>query len=198
MVASHLSGTVTGLAPILYIVQFHGDESLGQFNLVTMTIFLPASLIGTAIGQVYYQRAAKLWAEGLPFDALWRQTALHLLLIGAPVYLLIALLSPWAYPLLFGAQWTAAGELAPWMAIPAFCAFLSTPLERSCLVTGRWKYQMAWHGLRALTTLGLVAVSAHLGLEFVRFLQLLVVQMSAMYMIDLAMEHRFSRLQPNA
>lgn len=198
MVMSHLSGTVTGLAPILYIAAAHGDSTLGQFNLVSMTIFLPASLIGSAIGQVFYQRAAKQWADGQGFEALWRQTASRLALIGTPVYLGIAVLSPWAYPLLFGAQWTEAGQLAPWMALPALCAFISTPLERSCLVTGRWKYQMAWHGMRAVTTLAVVGVASLLGFGFHAFLQLLVVQMSALYLVDLAMEHRFSRLQPHA
>ena len=144
-----------------------------------------------------YQRAAKQWADGQGFEALWRQTASRLALIGTPIYLGIAVLSPWAYPLLFGAQWTEAGRLAPWMALPALCAFISTPLERSCLVTGRWKYQMAWHGMRAVTTLAIVGLASRLGLGFHAFLQLLVLQMSALYLIDLAMEHRFSRLRPS-
>ncbi|MFG6468716.1 lipopolysaccharide biosynthesis protein [Roseateles sp. BYS87W] len=196
MVMSHLSGTVTGMAPILFISAAYGDSQLGQFNLVAMTIFLPASLIGTAIGQVFYQRAAKQWADGEGFAPLWRQTASRLTLIGVPVYAAIAILSPWAYPFLFGAQWEPAGALAPWMALPALCAFVSTPLERSCLVTGRWKYQMGWHGARAVTTLAVVGIAHHLQLPLPTFMELLVVQMATLYLIDLGMEYRFAHLRP--
>ncbi len=198
MLVAHLMGTITGLAPILFVGAAYGSELLGQFSLVTMTIFLPASLIGSAIGSVFYQRAAHSWSHGEPFAELWRQTLLKLALIGVPVYGLVALLSPWLYPALFGANWEAAGRFAPWMSLAALCAFVSTPLERACLITGQLRYQALWHAARAVTTVLVVAAALALDWRFETFLAALVLQMSALYVFDAVMEGRFARLRPPA
>ena len=63
LVGSHLMATVTGAAPLLYISHAYGSNPLGQFALVMSTIFLPASLLGAASCQVYYQRAAADWSR---------------------------------------------------------------------------------------------------------------------------------------
>lgn len=198
MLVSHLMGTVTGLAPILYVGYAYGSSVLGQYSLVTMTIFLPASLIGNAIGQVFYQRAAQYWAQGESFEPLWKQTFLRLAVIGVPLHALVALTSPWLYPAIFGANWADAGQYAVLISIAACCAFVCTPMERSCLIVGRWRYQALWHAARALTTLLVVATAHVLHLSFKAFLLTLVWQMSTLYLADLFMERRFSMMRPAA
>lgn len=197
MVAALLTGTVTGLSPILFMAATYPADTLGQFNLVSLTIFLPASLIGNAIGQVFYQQAARQWSAGEGFRPLFAATARKLMAIGLPLYTLIALLSPWAYGWIFGEAWLAAGTVAQWMAIPAACAFISTPMERTCLITGRWRYQIAWHSARAVTTLLVVGLASYWGWDFASFIKALVLQMSALYLFDFGMEYRFARLQPS-
>jgi teichuronic acid exporter len=196
MLVSHLMGTITGLAPILYVGYAYGNAVLGQYSLVTMTIFLPASLIGNAIGQVFYQRAAQQWGQGQCFAPLWTQTFTRLALIGAPIHALVALASPWLYPAVFGANWADAGQYAVLISIAAFCAFVCTPMERSCLIVGRWRYQALWHAARAVTTLVVVAAAHLLHLDFKGFLLALVCQMSTLYLADIFMEWRFSLMRP--
>lgn len=196
MVAALLTGTVTGLTPILFMAAHYAAHDLGQFNLVSLTIFLPASLIGNAIGQVFYQQAARHWAGGNGFAQLFTATTRKLIIIGLPLYGGIALLSPWAYGAIFGSAWVPAGNVAQWMAIPAACAFISTPMERACLITGRWRYQIAWHSARAITTVLMVSLAWYGGWTFNTFIMALAMQMSALYLFDLGMEYRFSKLRP--
>ncbi len=196
MLVSHLLGTVTGLAPVLYIGVMYGTEVLGQYSLVVATIFLPSGLIGTAIGQVFYQRAALTWAQGQSFALLWQQTFLKLVAIGAPIHLLVALLSPLLYPLVFGDKWAAAGHYAALMSVGAFFSFVSAPMDRSSLIVGRWRYLIYWHAARASTTL-LLLLGAHLALlTFDIFLMLLVAQMSILYLVDLVAERCYSKILP--
>jgi O-antigen/teichoic acid export membrane protein len=196
LVFSHLMLTLTGLIPSVFIARAYGSFVLGQFALVISTIFLPASLLGAAIGQVYYQRAAARWSEGQDFSALWLITARKLLRIGAPIYLVVALLSPWAYPLIFGAEWQLAGQFAPYLAVSAFFSFLSGPLDRSCLIVGAWRYIPLWHLSRTLTTAAVVGL-AWLGQWSPQaFLLALTVQTTALYLVDLYAERRFARLTP--
>ncbi|KQV86545.1 lipopolysaccharide biosynthesis protein [Pelomonas sp. Root1237] len=196
MFGSHLLGTVTGLVTILFIGQFYGSIDLGQYSLVAATIFLPAGLIGSAIGQVYYQRAAALWSRGESFAPLWRQTFARLSAIGVLAYALIALLSPWAYPFIFGDAWEAAGRYAVWMSIAAFFSFVSAPMDRSSLVVGRLHYLPIWHAARALTTLCALALAWRCALSFDAFMALHAAQMSVLYVVDLLAERSFARLCP--
>lgn len=184
MVVSHLLLSCTAIIPSLFIARVYGNESLGQFALVSSTIYLPSGLIGSAIGQVYYQRAAERWSVGKGFFDLWRATAKKLIFVGIPIYTIVALISPWIYPFLFGDLWADAGRYASLMAIGAFFSFATSPLDRGCLVVGAWWYVLGWHVSRALTT-GLVAWLAWIyGWDIFLFLIALVLQMSLMYIID--------------
>jgi O-antigen/teichoic acid export membrane protein len=195
---SGLMLTLTGLIPSILISHAYGSQTLGQFALVVSTNFLPSSLLGAAIGQVYYQRAASRWSEGNDFIDLWRITVRKLLAIGLPVYGAMALLSPWLYPLVFGRAWAEAGIFASILSVAAFFAFLSGPLDRSCLIVSAWRYIPAWHVARTVTTalVAGVAVLAHLSPR--TFLILLSLQMTLMYAIDLFAERHFAAMKPAA
>ena len=184
----------TAIVPSLFIAREFGTPSLGQFAMAASTICFPTVLIGNAIGQVYYQRAAQLWAVGDNFASLWRITAKRLIFIGLPIYATLVFLSPWLYPIVFGASWVQAGEFASLLSISAFFSFITSPLDRACLVVHAWKYIPAWHAARLLTT-GLVAwLSWFIGWAIEEFLQALVLQMSILYLIDYVIQCRFASL----
>ena len=192
VVASHLLMSCTAIIPSVFIVRAYGTESLGQFALAASTIYLPSGLIGNAIGQVYYQRAAESWAAGRSFADLWRSTAKRLVLVGLPIYATLALVSPWVYPFVFGPVWVDAGVYAAAMAVSAFFSFISTPLDRGCLVVGAWLYIPIWHAARALST-ALVAWLAWFNSWNIHvFVVVLVAQMSILFLIDYWAEYRFA------
>lgn len=192
LVFSALLSTCTGAIPAIYIAHAYGGSVLGQFALVTSTIYLPAGLIGTAIGQVYYQRAAECHANNKSFFDLWSNTAKRLIGFGVPVYISVAVVSTWAYPFVFGGAWADAGKYGAWMAIAAFFSFISGPLDRTSLVVGVWWYLPIWHIARFITTGGVVFASWLYTWSFDGFLILLVVQIASMYLIDFFAERRFA------
>ncbi len=192
LVCSHIMLAVTGGIPVFFIAKTFGNEVLGQYSLVISTLYLPTSLIGNAIGQVYYQRAASRFSQGNNFVDIWRSTAKRLVFVGIPLYLAVMLISPWAYPIVFGQAWQDAGHYAAILSIAGFFSFITTPLDRACLVVNAWRYVLFWHSVRALST-GLVtwaAILNHWG--FYNYLEMLVAQMSIMYLLDFFAEWRFS------
>lgn len=188
---------ISGAAPLVYMAKAYGNDSLGQFVLVVSTLYLPSSFLGNAVGQVYYQRAAQLHANGQPFYDLWRKTAWQLARIGAPLYLTIAILSPWAYPLIFGDQWHTAGEYASLMAIAAGMAFMTSPLDRTSLVVQAWWYQIAWNLARLLTVFSAIWISEKFGLDDRQYLSTLIFQMSSLYLIDWFASRQFAQPKPH-
>jgi teichuronic acid exporter len=192
-VTSHVLSTSAFAIPQIAIAQLYGAEVLGQFALVMATIFLPSGLLGTAIGQVYYQRAAREWAEGRTFFTLWRDMVRKLLLIGTPVYLVGALLSGVAYPFVFGDQWHLAGEFGAWMAIAAFVTFVSAPMDRTCLIVGAASYSMLWGLYRLISAVLMIWLASAFELSPTGFVQAFVAQMCVALGIDLWMSRMFSQ-----
>ena len=192
LVVSHIMLTLTTSIPLFLIVKMYGNETLGNFTLVVSTLYLPTSLVGNAIGQVYYQRAAKCRSNGQNFNDLWQSTAKHLLVIGTPLYGAIGFLAPLMYPIIFGKAWIVAGEYASLLSIGAFFSFVTSPLDKASLVVNAWWYLPCWHTTRALTT-GLVAwLTWNNQWSSDVFLNLLIIQMTFMYLIDYYAEWRFS------
>jgi O-antigen/teichoic acid export membrane protein len=185
-VVSHLLQNTGGLIPILCVTWQFGAAKLGQFALVNSTIALPASLIGASIGKVYYQRASASWARGESIKELWVSTFSRLLIMGVPLFAGIAALSPWAYPFVFGADWKLAGTIAVFMAVPSALSFLSSPLDRGAIIAGASRYILVWNTGRVVGACAVALLSLSMDLSFLAFVGLHCVQMTIVYLTDLA------------
>lgn len=193
LVASGLLTTYSTAAPIVAISHMYGQEALGHLALVTMTLYLPSGLIGAAIGQVYYQRAAAAWSSNQDIHALWKTTTKKLIHLGTPLYILAALLAPTAYPIVFGSAWIQAGEIAIWMSLPACISLISSPTDRTCLIVGAWWYPITWHAFRALSASLLIYLAQAYEWSFQIFVIALAVQLTSSYLVDLLAEFNFSK-----
>lgn len=189
---SNLISLFSGMAPMIFIADRYGASALGQYGLVVSTLYLPSTLLGQAIGQVYYQRACRLHSDGQTFKTLLVSTSRNLAKFSLPLYGVIAIVSPLAYPLFFGAEWDDAGEMARWLCIAAAAGFLSTPLDRSSLIVGAWWYLTTWHALRAAMTAGCLIVTTALAWPLESFVLLLSLQNALAYCIDWVASYLFA------
>ncbi len=186
----------TAAIPAVFIARAYGAATLGQYALAAMVVCLPSTLLGNAVGSVFYQRAAERWAQGASFADIWGSTARKLLLIGFPLYGAAILLLPWLFPFVFGEVWRPAGYYGAVLAISSFFNFISNPMEKACLVVRAWWYVSLWHAARAATT-GMVtglALFFRWGIDL--FIAVLVIQQVLLYLVDYFAEWRFSRRQP--
>ncbi len=187
MVLSNTILTISGLMPILFVGRCYGVDVLGQFSLVMATIFLPSGLIGAAVGNVFYQRAAIFWDNrnfcGL--KDLWKDTVFKLFIVGVPIYLFIYLVSPWAYVVFFGDQWIQAGKIAEVMSLAAFFSFLAGPLDRMSLVLGVGYYLPLIHFLRLLVTFLIILGSYLHSFSIADFILFFSIGMCFLYIIDI-------------
>jgi O-antigen/teichoic acid export membrane protein len=196
LVLSHGLLACTVAIPSVFIARTYGSETLGQYALSYFVVCFPSALLGGAIGNVYYQRASERWVQGFNFADIWRSTAQKLLLIGLPLYGAAILITSWLFPLLFGNVWGPAGYYAAILAISAFFSFATSPMSWACLVVGAWWYVPLWHAARTLTT-GIVAGMALLyQWNMDVFISVLVIQQTALYLIDYWAEWRFAHRQP--
>jgi hypothetical protein len=188
----------TAAIPAVFIAHAYGSATLGQYALATMVVCLPSTLLGNAIGSVFYQRAAERWAQGSDFSAIWGSTARKLLLVGLPLYGAAVLTLPRLLPLLFGKVWSPAGYYGAILAISSFFNFISSPMEKACLVVRAWWYIPLWHAARAATTGMVVGLAFFYHWDMDVFIAVLAVQQILLYLIDFLAEWRFAQRRPPA
>ena len=196
LVLSHALLACTVAIPSVFIARTYGSETLGQYALAYIVVCFPSALFGGAIGNVYYQRASERWAQGFSFGDIWRSTAKNLLLTGLPFYGAAFLTMSWLLPLLFGNVWGPAGYYGAILAISAFFSFTTSPMGWACVVVGAWWYLPLWHAARTVTTCMVAGMALFFQWDIDRFITALVIQQTALYLIDCWVEWRFAHRQP--
>ncbi|WP_415890271.1 lipopolysaccharide biosynthesis protein [Neptuniibacter sp. SY11_33] len=193
LIVSHGLLAITSMAPLWYMANEWGNDYVGYFSLVLATLALPTRLLGNAVGQVFYQRAASSFAQNNSFNQLMIKNFKLLFLIALPGFSVVFFFGGYLYPLIFGESWSAAGIVAQYYVFAAALSFLSVPFDRSGLIVNAWWYGPSWHVLRVITTLLVIYISDLFALSFYDFLLLLTIQAAVMYVIDLAASFIFSR-----
>lgn len=126
--------------PVLMIAAFSGVEA-GQMFLAMQVMAAPLALIGASVGQVYASRAG----EQLRNSTLHRFTLTmmkRLFLIGAVPLTVAALLSPFLFTLVFGAEWQRAGVIMAWIAPWMLAQLVVSPVSMALHVVGAQRIAM--------------------------------------------------------
>lgn len=137
-----LLGVFTLQLPVFLITAWHGVAMAGQFSMSWRLMSTPASLIGAAIGQVYYQRFAAAWPDVRAARHLTLRTWKTLALMGALPTLLVLLLGSEIFVLVLGARWAEAGHIASLLAPLMYVSFIFSSTSTNAIVLGKQRFCM--------------------------------------------------------
>ena len=150
----------TSAIPML--IASYSVASLGQFNMAWMALQAPVALIAGALSQVYLPRLSDT-----PVGEMTRVVCrVGAMALGAsiPVFALIAGISPWLFPFVFGGRWEEAGyfarSLAPWLALTV----ATSPLSNVFVATYHQRRMLAFACVYCAAPLAWLAVSPY-GIE---------------------------------
>lgn len=137
--------------PILMLVSLFGPASAGFYTLGRSILGLPSSLIGAAIGNVFYPHITKAANDGQAIYPLIKKATLVLFFIGCIPFGIIMIFGPLLFTLVFGTEWTAAGEYSRWLAIWLLVGFTNNPSIKAIPIIKAQGLQLVW----TIITLGL-------------------------------------------
>ncbi len=124
---------------IFVIITYFGDSMLGLYAFTIRLMKLPLGMIGTSVGQVFYQRAAEIVNHEASLYELTIKTLKRLIIISLPIFVLVGIFSGMVFEFVFGKDWVTAGYLAqifaPWM----FFHFINSPLSQIPLIINKQK-----------------------------------------------------------
>lgn len=159
---SGLLNTISWQLPTFLLSFFFSSTVVGYYALGFRVLQLPMSLVGQAIGQVFFQRATEAKAQG-DLAPLVEGAFRCLVMIGLFPMLMIAVIGKGMSVVVFGANWAEAGVYMQILAIWAFFWFTSSPLSILFSVLEKQEFGLKLNGVLFLTRLGSLSLGGYLG-----------------------------------
>ncbi|HDR7553124.1 TPA: oligosaccharide flippase family protein [Bacillus mobilis] len=135
---------------------YYGNMVLGYYAFTWRVLKAPLSIIGTAISQVYVQRANEYYQQGLNVTSLLMSIIKKLTMLALPIFLIIFIWGEELFRIVFGAEWGETGKIAelltPWL----FLNFIASPIAQTYVIFNRQKKALVFAIFQ--TTLFLVSV----------------------------------------
>lgn len=125
------SGVLNSLSaqlPIVMLSALFTQDAVGHYSLSHRVIQLPMTLVGTAIAQVFFQRASEARHEG-NLHVIVQGTFRRLVSLGLFPLLTIGLIGEEAFVVVFGAAWAEAGVYAQIVSLWRFFVFIGSPMS---------------------------------------------------------------------
>lgn len=124
---------------VFLLSYFYFKEKVGLHSRTLRLLFAPSSMIGSAVGQVFYQKASETYQNGGDLRGLLIKVLKTMALIAFPVFLTVALFGDDLFAWFLGEPYRMAGAygryLAPWL----FFNFITMPVSQIPLIVSKQK-----------------------------------------------------------
>lgn len=127
---SSIANTISPQVPAFLLAYFYSTSVVGHFSLANQVVNLPMGIVGSAIGQVFFQRVSEVKNGNGDGDmkTIVGEVYNKLISIGLFPMILLIILGEQIFTFAFGDDWDVAGTyvkiLVPWI----FLVFLSSPI----------------------------------------------------------------------
>jgi O-antigen/teichoic acid export membrane protein len=188
--------TVTSQIPVLMIKHNFGIATLGQYSQSERMAGLPARVLGSAIADVFRQRASADFARDGNCRALWLSTLRLLVVVAIPPATALLIYGPSLFRLVLGVQWVTAGEYAQLLAILFFFRFLSGTLSQSIYIAERQRFDALWQVALAMAVFASFMLGIQTNSIYIALLGYTMAY-SALYIIYLGYAYRCACGRPS-
>jgi len=161
--------------PVFALNGFFASSMAGFYNIAEKVLGKPIGMTGSAVGKVFFQKAARLQQDAPEqLRDFFLQNLKNLALLIVPVSILVMLLSPTLFPIIFGSKWAISGIYAKWL-MPFFAVtFLKAPLSSIIDIKNKLKENLLFEiGFMIISILsfwiGIQNQSALLGIQLFSF-----------------------------
>jgi O-antigen/teichoic acid export membrane protein len=179
-----LANTLSQHGLQILISTVYGTTVLGWYALVQRVLVMPSTLVGQAVGRVYFQSAKEEKQTRRCAERTFRSTLLRLVAVAflfVPFYFVAEEL----FAFVFGEAWRKAGHYAE-ILTPFFAVrFVSSPLAVTLSLFERQEAGLVINTVLALISIGTIATAAWAHWDAERFLYLLSSVMTAAYAVFL-------------
>jgi len=164
-VPESLANTAGSEVPVLLIASAAIGPEAGYLMLALRVMGMPMALVGSSVSQVFFAESASRHRDGRLAEFTY-STMRQLLFAGAPVVILAALLSPMAFPMVFGLGWERAGTLMTWLAPAMLLQFVASPVSLVLHTIGQLRLALLLQVIGSVIRVGVVYLASRVAPEY--------------------------------
>jgi O-antigen/teichoic acid export membrane protein len=198
MIPGQLANIISSQTPVILLGIIYGPSYAGFYALTERVLLSPSSIIGTAVGDIYRQRAALAYQATGNCRVLFLKTLLLLTLTSCIPLLVILIAGPWIFATIFGAYWHESGEIAQLMAFMFFFQMISSPLSQTVLFAQMQSHDMVWQFARLILAICSMLIGSIIWNDYRASLGLYATAFSILYVIHSLMQYRAACGNKNA
>ena len=144
MIPDQLMNNLSGSLHIFIIGPIFGTEQVGYLALLFSALYLPVTIISTSIKDVFRQKAYEQYRSNGNCRTLLLSTLIKLCIISLPFFLVLFFISPWLFPVVFGAEWSVVGIYAQIMIPMYYANLISMSFSGVLIFTRKIKVSLYW------------------------------------------------------
>ncbi|MGE4511693.1 MAG: lipopolysaccharide biosynthesis protein [Sulfurimonadaceae bacterium] len=181
----------------ILISAFFGITTLGFYSLVYRVLGIPTTLIGSSIGQVFFQQASHVKHSNKNVMNIFVSTLKKLIILSMLLYIPLFFVVSDVFTLVFGEKWSIAGEYAQLLLPFLMIKFIVSPLTAINQIYLKNKNVMIWQfGLIGIY-MSILFFGNMLQLEFITVLILFSTVISSYYIFHLFLLHSYIKKEQN-
>jgi len=167
MMPDQLINTAGGTIHVPFIGAAFGSSELGFVSLTFSALYLPVTVVATAIKDVFRQRAAVDHQLTGSCRAIYLRLLLPVTAMGVVGFGLLYWWSPWLFTFMFGSGWAPVGEYARILIPMFFMNFVSMSMGGVLVITRRLGVSLGWQ----VANLGITLVALTTGIAYFRSIE---------------------------
>jgi len=157
-----LLNNISWQLPAFLLAAFFSPVVVGYYALGFRILNMPMNLIGSAIGQVFFQRAAEAKKQGV-LASLVEKSFSRLVMLGLFPMLILTIIGRDLYVVIFGQSWAEAGVYTQIISVWAFFWFISTPLSFLYNVLEKQEFVFKLNVALVISRFASLAIGGYLG-----------------------------------
>jgi len=164
------------------ITRNYGAVTLGLFAIMTRYLRAPLSLIGSAVGQLYYREASIAKNNNQSILPVFNKSVRITATAAIPAMVIVFFFGPDIFAIYLGEQWRLAGEYAKIMAPALVFISITSPVSATPVIYQQQKNSFLYSTLAYVLILGVVFLGSIEGYTFKTIVGLYSAATSAFYL----------------
>lgn len=144
--------------PILLLSAFFETSAVGFYSLAHRCVSLPMGVLGSAVGQAFFQKASEYKSDDEKLKELTYKTYKKLLFVGILPFTILMIFGDVIFSFIFGAEWYIAGRYAQILSLWLLFVFISSPLSAIFIVKELQKQNLFFNSLLFISRAGSLVV----------------------------------------
>lgn len=183
---------ISNQIPILIVTQAAGMKAVGWYNLSARMLGLPATLVSTAIADVFRQRATHDYYAFGTCRPIFMKVFKTLLLASVIPFLILVFFSPEIFSFVFGERWRGAGSVTQVLAVLYTAKFVVSPLTYTTVIANKQWVGLLIDILLLLSLLGVLYAENAYHLSFYTSLTIYALTYSSLYFLSFYLSYKFT------